>query len=252
MRVGASLALPVVLMLLAVATPAIVGVVLPGATGDSLVDGDLKPALDAARAVWPELETLEIEAAAQALVFSQFLTLLVLVPISGAVAAAAYGLVGERVDKALEPLLATPITTGELLVAKALGAFLPALAVEAVGVVVYALTVALMARPGVLAALMAPRGLVLVGVIGPIVTLLALQLTLLASTRTADPRTAQQLGSLTVLPLTALMVAQFAGTLWLSTAELVGAALVLLGLWAALVRVSVAVFDRERVLVRWK
>src|SRR3989442_4113341 len=38
---------------------------------------------------------------------------------------ASYSLVGEKVERSLEPLLATPITDGELLVGKGIAAFLP-------------------------------------------------------------------------------------------------------------------------------
>ena len=40
---------------------------------------------------------------------------------------AAYSVIGEKQARTLEPLLATPITTFELLAAKVLGALLPAL-----------------------------------------------------------------------------------------------------------------------------
>src|SRR5689334_12232902 len=38
---------------------------------------------------------------------------------------AAYSIVGEKVEKSLEPLLATPTTDSEILLGKGIGAFLP-------------------------------------------------------------------------------------------------------------------------------
>ena len=41
---------------------------------------------------------------------------------------ASYSIVGEKVEKSLEPLLATPLTDGEILLGKAIAALLPTLA----------------------------------------------------------------------------------------------------------------------------
>jgi hypothetical protein len=59
------------------------------------------------------------------MIFQQFLILLVLTPVAGAMSVAAYAVVGEKQARTLEPLLATPITTFELLAAKVLGALIP-------------------------------------------------------------------------------------------------------------------------------
>ncbi|MGH3295882.1 MAG: ABC transporter permease subunit, partial [Trebonia sp.] len=41
---------------------------------------------------------------------------------------ASYSLVGEKIERSLEPLLATPVTDGEVLAGKGLAAFLPPIA----------------------------------------------------------------------------------------------------------------------------
>ena len=53
-------------------------------------------------------------------------------------ALAAHAIVGEKQARTLEPLLATPLTTLELLMAKVLGALLPTLAISLVGLALYA------------------------------------------------------------------------------------------------------------------
>ena len=65
--------------------------------------------------------------------FQQFLILFLLTPVTGAMSLAAHAVVGEKQNRTLEPLLATPITTLELLVAKVLGALLPALGISYAG-----------------------------------------------------------------------------------------------------------------------
>ena len=85
----------------------------------------------------PYLALLPPGTAAEAFLFQQFLLLFLVAPIVGAVSLAAYSVVGEKQGRTLEPLLTTPITTAELLIAKVLASFLPSLAVEAAGLVVY-------------------------------------------------------------------------------------------------------------------
>ena len=53
------------------------------------------------------------------------------------VAIASYSLVGEKVERSLEPLLATPATDGEILLGKGIAAFVPPLVAIWVGGVVF-------------------------------------------------------------------------------------------------------------------
>jgi ABC-2 type transport system permease protein len=62
----------------------------------------------------------------QVYIVSQFLILFMLVPLIIPVNIAAYSIVGEKTTRSLEPLLATPITTTELLIGKNLAAVIPA------------------------------------------------------------------------------------------------------------------------------
>jgi ABC-2 type transport system permease protein len=50
---------------------------------------------------------------------------------------ASYSIVGEKVEKSLEPLLATPLTDGEILLGKAIAAALPALIAMYAGAAVF-------------------------------------------------------------------------------------------------------------------
>jgi ABC-2 type transport system permease protein len=165
---------------------------------------------------------------------------------------ASHAVVGEKQARTLEPLLATPITTLELLVAKVLGALAPTLAITIAGLVVYFAGIALAAGRGVLEAMLTARTFVLVFLVGPASALVALQAAVVISSRVNDARTAQQFGVLIILPMTAVLVAQFTGSLWLSAwmLGLIGVGL-LVG-WVCLVLFSVAMFEREAILTRWK
>ena len=60
------------------------------------------------------------------------------------------------------------------------------------------------------------------------------------------------LGVLIIVPLSALLVAQFVGPLWLSPAALALIGGGLMAVWMLLTVVSVALFDRETILTRWR
>ncbi len=54
---------------------------------------------------------------------------------------ASYSLVGEKIQKSLEPLLATPTTDAEILAGKALAAFIPTMVANYIGAVIFMLLV---------------------------------------------------------------------------------------------------------------
>ena len=144
----------------------------------------------------PATRRLDPEGAIQAMIFQQFLILLVLTPVAGAMSVAAYAVVGEKQARTLEPLLATPITTFELLVAKVLGALVPGIALVIICFALYLGGVALFAHPGVYRTLFFPRALLTIFLLGPLASLAALQLAVCVSSRVNDARSAQQVGAL--------------------------------------------------------
>ena len=80
---------------------------------------------------------------------------------------AANSIVGEKQSRALEPLLATPITTIELLGANKLDR-LPSVGMTVACLAVYLLMVVLFAQPGVVWAILGPRSLGIVFLLGPL------------------------------------------------------------------------------------
>lgn len=236
-----------------VALPFAVAIAIPAIAGDKLSDDEIfRKALQAAREYVPAMADLEAEAAAQAYVFQQFLLFLVLVPVAGAMSLAAYSVVGEKQGRTLEPLLATPITTAELLMAKVLGAMVPSVAIAAGSLVAYLAGIHALAAAGVFEVLLSIRTLLIVLVIGPLAALVALQMAVIVSSRANDPRSAQQIGALVILPLTGLAVAQLSGSLFLTLPVILSIAAGLLVAWLGLAAFGVALFERETILTRWK
>ena len=253
-RASPSAILPVIIVIgVTLVIPFLVLVAIPSLTGENIADDvAIGKAVGFAAKYMPALTTLSREAAAEAFLFQQFLLLFLLSPIVGAVSLAAYSVVGEKQGRTLEPLLTTPLSTTEILVAKVLASFLPSLVVEAAGIVAYLLLMAAFASPGVVGVVVGMRTALLLLVIGPLAALAALQATIAVSSRANDPRSAQQIAVLLVLPLVAMVVGQIAGAFVLTTAVLAGVAAALALLWLLLLLLSVALFDRENILTRWR
>jgi ABC-2 type transport system permease protein len=197
-------------------------------------------------------ESLSSDARVQLFLFQQFLMMFLLTPITGAMTLAAHSVVGEKQSRTLEPLLATPITTLELLAAKVFGALIPTFVISFAGLAVYAGSIFAFAEPGVPSAMVSARTLLLVVLVAPAAGLVSLQSAVLISSRVSDPRTAQQFGVLIIAPLAGLFVAQFTGSLWFSTRALAVLGVGLVGLWMLLLLFSVALFERETILTRWR
>ena len=253
-RANPAAVLPVaILIVVSTLLPFLIVTVVPRLTGESITsDKTLRQAVTLARLQLPSLAGLSEQAATEAFLFQQFLLLFIVAPIVGAVSLAAYTVVGEKQGRTLEPLLTTPMSTSELLIAKVLASFLPSLAIEVIGLSVYALLVAVTAEPGVVGAVLSPRSFVLVGLIGPMASLAALQATIAISSRVNDPRSAQQIAVLLVLPLVMMLVGQIAGAFIVTTPVLLLLAAALAALWVVLILFSVALFERETILTRWK
>lgn len=168
-------------------------------------------------------------------------------------AIASYSLVGEKVERSLEPLLATPATDGEILLGKSIAAVLPPLIVLWAGSAVFmALSDALTRTK--LGYNYFPTGhtLLIVLLLVPLAAVLSVQYSVLVSARVSDVRAAQQLAGLAVLPFAALYLA---AELRLYTVDNTSVAIIC----AALVAVDIglfaltrATFRREEILTRWK
>ena len=253
-RANPAVLVPVlIVVVLSTILPILIVVVIPRATGQPLAaDRGMQQVIARAGGWMPSLATLPPQAAAEAFFFQQFLFMFLIAPIVGAVSLAAYAVVGEKQGRTLEPLLTTPLSTTELLIAKALASFVPALLIEAGGLALYVALVATIGSPGVLRVLLTGRTALLVTALGPLAALAALQAAIAVSSRVNDPRSAQQIAVLLILPLMVMFVGQVAGAFVVTTVML---ALVTGGIgivWVLLVLLSVALFDRETILTRWK
>ena len=238
--------------LISIVIPFVVAVAVPYFSGERLADSsDFRGALEMYRDQ-PAASRLDPEGAIQAFIFQQFLILLVVTPVAAAMSVAAYAVIGEKQARTLEPLLATPLTTFELLAAKVLGALVPGVVLVTICFALYLAGLVLFAHAGVYRVLLFPRSLLTIFLLGPLASLAALQLAVCVSSRVNDARSAQQIGALIILPISALLVAEFSGAVRLTSALILVISAVLAMLNGILMAVGVRLFDRESILTRWK
>ena len=148
----------------------------------------------------------------QVFLVSEFMMLFMLVPVAIPVTIAAYSIVGEKTTRSLEPLLATPITTVELMVGKCLAAVIPAIIATYGAFGVFALgSWIIVANKPLLSALLDARWLVAIFIVGPLLAVMAVTFSLMISSRVNDPRVAEQVSMVVILPVLAGFFGQVAG-----------------------------------------
>jgi ABC-2 type transport system permease protein len=188
----------------------------------------------------------------QTIVGQQFAVLLLLLPSIIPSIISSYSIVGEKTERTLEPLLATPVRTWELLLAKMLAALIPALLATWLGGLLFAISMSAVAiSPRVFAAIISPGWVLVFLLCVPPLALLTVAATVAISSRVNDPRTAQQISAVVIIPVMLLFFGQITGLLILSPlVAVIGAAVLLLiaalALWAV-----TRLFQREVILTRW-
>jgi ABC-2 type transport system permease protein len=189
----------------------------------------------------------------QVFMVNQFMILFMMTPLIIPINIAAYSIVGEKTTRSLEPLLATPITTIELLSGKNLAAVIPAVLATWVGFVIYIIGAWIIVRsPEVISALLDPMWWIAVIIVGPLLAILAVNFSLMVSSRVNEPRVAEQLSALVILPILALFFAQIAGFLIINRQIVLFLSVILLLLDSLMVYLAVRLFQRETILTRWK
>ncbi len=167
-------------------------------------------------------------------------------------AIASYSLVGEKVQKSLEPLLATPMTDGEILLGKTISGLVVPLAAIYAGAAIFMSLMDLVTQ-GTLGYLYYPNwhiGAILL--VAPVICLVSVELNIIISSKLNDARTAQQLGLAAALPFFGLYITSEVGIFKFTDTNLLILAGVILLIGIVLFFVSRATFQREEILTKWK
>lgn len=189
----------------------------------------------------------------QIYVVNQFLLMFMMLPVIIPVTIAAYSIVGEKATHSLEPLLATPTTTMELLAGKGLAAALPAIFAGWASFGIFLLVLPLIGTSAaVFQYITSLTWLLAILIAGPLMAVAAVNFAIFVSSRVNDPRVAEQISSLLILPVLALLFAQIAGLIVINVLVMLSFIGAMLLMDIGLVYLGATIFQRENILTRWK
>ena len=181
-----------------------------------------------------------------------FVLMFMILPVAIPVTIAAYSIVGEKTTRSLEPLLATPITTVELLTAKTIAAIVPAILATWMAFGVFLVGVRVLTTATIFSEFFSAKWLLAILIIAPLLTLLATSAAVIVSSRASDPRVAEQMASVVILPLVLLVIGQAVGLILINEQVMLLLGLAVLVLDVLLIYLAVRLFQRETILTRWK
>jgi len=167
---------------------------------------------------------------------------------------ASYSIVGEKVEKSLEPLLATPTTDSEILFGKVISAFLPSITGILGGFAIFMFLMDLVtrARLGYYFFPNLNSDLVFFLMV-PLAVIMSVEWNVFVSSRASDVRVAQQVGGLLMAPFVGIYVAGELNLIGLGvTNNLLYICAALAVADVILFTLARATFRREEILTKWK
>ncbi len=198
-------------------------------------------------------ESLSNSDALRATLLSPFMVLFQMIPLVVPITIASYTIIGEKQSRSLEALLATPIRTWELLLGKALAAALPGILVSWYSFAIFAGTARFVVSDTLYQRLVVgPTWMLTITILTPLLTFLAVGLGIIISSKVRDAQSAQQLGSLVILPLIGTLVAQMTGAVNINVGLVLLAAGAIGLIDLALLAAAVRLFKREAILTTWR
>ena len=159
----------------------------------------------------------------------------------------------EKENNTLEPLLATPLKTSELLLGKSLTALIPTFVISTINFIILIIVVDISAyiKLGYMP-LPNAEWVIVAFLLSPILSFIITMASVIVSSKSTDIRSAQGVGAVIILPIYLIIGLQLAGFFLLNITYLLIGSLVLLIVCPFVLRLAVKIFDRENILTRWK
>ncbi len=222
---------------------------LAGLIGSHTLPAELAASVKAQRPEWAGFTDSEL---AGAFTVQQFLAFFLLMPAYIPLAIATFSIIGEKQARSLEPVLAAPIRTSELLTGKAVAALVPGVLAGWLAYVIFAVLASFVYGPHLLGVVTDSSWLAGVFVLGPAVGMASVVAGVITSSRVNDPRVAQQIGGVVIIPVVAIVLVQASGTLLVGATGYLILAVIVFVISLAGLRVGIRLFDREAILTRWR
>ena len=224
-------------------------IILAGAVGNRALPPELATQILAQKPEWASFTPAEL---AGAFAVQQFLVFFLLMPAYIPLSIATFSIIGEKQSRSLEPVLAAPIRTVELLAGKAIAALVPGVLAGWATYIVFVGLASAVYGPALFGVVTDASWLAGVFLLGPAVGLSSVVAGVIVSARVNDPRVAQQIGGVIIVPIVGLVLVQATATVLVGAMGYVLMALVVLVVSLEGLRVGVRLFDREAILTRWR
>jgi len=200
----------------------------------------------------PAFAGMDPRAAAQILLIQQFMFYFLMLPLIVPTYIASYSIIGEKQQRTLEPLLATPMTVTELLLGKALAALVPAVGVTYLAYLVYIVIARFLTSITVWKFIVSPIWVLAILILGPLLGVLAVNVGVIVSSRVNDIRRAEQISGMLVLPVVLAGLPFTAAKMLVNWPIFAISVLVVLVVDVVVLVIGVHLFQRETILPRWK
>jgi ABC-2 type transport system permease protein len=241
------------LLLATILVPPVILTVAPIAVGglvsDRSLPADFAAQIVAQRPDWASFSQSEL---AGAFTVQQFLAFFLLMPAYIPLSIATFSIIGEKQARTLEPVLAAPVRTVELLAGKAIAALVPGVLAGWLTYVGFAGLASVVYGPRLLGVVTDPSWLSGVFVLGPVVGLSSVVTGVIVSSRVNDPRVAQQIGGVIIVPIIGVTLVQATGSILVGASGYLLLAAAILAISLVGLRIGVTLFDREAILTRWR
>ena len=181
-----------------------------------------------------------------------FAPFFLIIPIMASSVIASDSFAGEKERKTIEGLLATPLTDSELILGKILVSFVPSVIVTIIAFAAYSTSVDVLGYSLFGSRLLLPNinWLMLVFGLAPIVSLMAIGLTVIVSARVRGFREAQQISALLILPVLVLLFAQAAGLIIFGPMVILLLMIIFAAIDVVVLKVSLSLFKRDEIISR--
>ena len=224
-------------------------IALAGLIGERALPDELAAQVLLQRPEWAAFTAGEL---AGAFAVQQFLVFFLLMPAYIPLSIATFSIIGEKQARSLEPVLAAPIRTVELLTGKTIAALVPGVLAGWVTYVLFVFLSSFVYGPALFGVVTDASWLAGVFLLGPAVGLSSVVAGVLVSARVNDPRVAQQIGGVIIVPIVGVVLIQATGTVLVGATGYAILAIIVLIVSLAGLRVGVRLFDREAILTRWR
>lgn len=224
-------------------------IILGAAVGAEELPPELRAQILVQRPEWASFTAGEL---AGAFAVQQFLVFFLLMPAYIPLSIATFSIIGEKQARSLEPVLAAPIRTIELLAGKAIAALVPGVLAGWATYAVFVLLASVVYGPRLFGVVTDPSWLAGTFVLGPAVGLSSVVAGVIVSARVNDPRVAQQVGGVIIVPVIGIVLVQATGTLLVGALGYTVLALIIVAVSLVGLRIGVRLFDREAILTRWR